>query len=189
MNPLTERGRRQADSLGKDWADTRIDHLLSSPLHRAHDTAKALSSHNEGHPEIELHPALVERRYGGKVVRLMQDGCTTSAQEELRGCSFPFEPLRRDHCPAEGGESMEMVAFRAEAIIHFVLNKYGVSLSEAPEFVLEKKKTDTPAVLPDGVPHVVIVSHNVFLMELYEKLYSWGGRHNETNCNWRNAEW
>jgi len=30
-NPLTTTGRHQADSLGRDWADARIDHLLSSP--------------------------------------------------------------------------------------------------------------------------------------------------------------
>src|SRR6266568_8170248 len=66
-NPLTATGRHQADSLGRDWADARIDHLLSSPLQRAHDTAKALSSHNEGHPEIVIHPILVERRYGNRV--------------------------------------------------------------------------------------------------------------------------
>ena len=187
-NPLTETGRRQADSLGKDWADTHIDHLLSSPLQRAHDTAKALSSHNTGHPEIVINPLLVERRYGGKVYQLMQWN-PTAATEELRGTSSYDYHLSRTHCPAEGGESMSMVAARAHAIIRVILKDYAVNLSEAPECFLEKKTTDTPADLPDGIPHVVIVSHNMFLMELYEKLYSWGREHVETECNWRNAEW
>ena len=68
---------------------------------------------------------------------------------------------------------MDTVAARAEAIIRSILS-YGVKLSEAPEFFLEKKRTGVPNVLPDGIPHVVIVSHNVLLMELYEKLRSWG---------------
>jgi broad specificity phosphatase PhoE len=71
-DPLTETGRLQADSLGRDWAGTHIDHLLSSSRQRARDTAKALSSHNEGHPEIDIHLRLVERRYGARVHRLMK---------------------------------------------------------------------------------------------------------------------
>jgi len=180
----------QADSLGRDWADARIDHLLSSPLQRALDTAKALSSHNEGHPEIVINPTLVERRYGGKVHRLMQ-WSHQAAQKELRGASssYDYGPPSRSHCPAEGGESMNMVANRAEAIILLILSTYAVHLSEAPESFLEKETADTPAVLPDGIPHVVIVSHNVFLMELYEKLRSWGRTHSETDCHWKNAAW
>ena len=61
---LTETGQLEAETLGKDWANTHIDHLLSSPLQRAHDTAKALSSHNEGHSEIIVNPLLEERKFG-----------------------------------------------------------------------------------------------------------------------------
>jgi probable phosphoglycerate mutase len=187
-NPLTPHGRLQADSLGKDWASTHIDRLLSSPHQRAHDTAKALLSHNEGHPEIIIDPKLVERRYGGRVHRLMQRN-STAAREELTGRPwYSRGSISRVHCPAEGGESMEMVARRAESIIYRALAD-AVKLSEPPEFFLEKKTIDTPDVLPDGIPHVVIVSHNVFLMELYEKLYSWGREHSETECDWKNADW
>jgi len=114
-----------------------------------------------------------------------------AAQKELRGASssYDYGPPSRSHCPAEGGESMNMVANRAEAIILLILNTYAVDLSEAPQSFLEKKTADTPAVLPDEIPHVVIVSHNVFLMELYEKLRSWGRTHSETDCHWKNAAW
>ena len=188
-NPLTELGRSQADSLGRDWADTPIDHLLSSPLQRAGDTAKALSSHNQGHPEIVIHPSLVERRYGDRVHRLMPVDREGGWAELTGRPSYIRGPLSRFHCPAEGGESMNMVALRAEAIIRSIFSYCGVNLSEAPEFFLEKKTTDTPNVLPDGIPHVVIVSHNIFLTELYEKLHSWGGEHSETDCDWKNASW
>ena len=188
-NPLTETGRLQADSLGRDWADTHIDHLLVSPLQRAHDTAKALSTHNKGRPEIVIDPTLVERRYGGKVHQLMRWNYKL-AREELTGVPwYRNDPINRFHCPAEGGESMDMVASRAEAVIRAILTNYGVDLSKPPEFFLEKKTTNTPSVLPGGIPHVVIISHNVFLMEFYEKLKSWGRQHLETNCDWKNASW
>jgi len=170
---LTETGRLQAETLGKDWADTHIDHLLSSPLQRAHDTAKALSSHNEGHSEIIVNPLLEERRFGDIAYRVMQSNAL---------------PLR-DRSPTQDGESMNMVAMRAEAITRMILREYAIELSEIPEFFLKKKTTDTPAVLPDGVPHVVIVSHNGFLMEFYDKLYSWGREHLSTKSEWGNAHW
>jgi len=185
-NPLTERGQNQAVSLGKTWADTHIDHLLSSPHLRAYDTAKALSSHNQGQPTIALDPFLVERRYGGKVARLMRYN-KEAGLEALMGSRYG--PPRRWHCPEEGGESMEMVAFRAEKVIRSIFSKYAVNRSEFPEFFLEKKTTDTPTDLPDGIPHVVVVSHNVFFMELYEKMASWRSVHSETNCHWNNTDW
>ena len=188
-NPLTDTGRWQADELGRKWADTPIDHLLSSPLQRAADTAKALSSHNKGHPEIVIHPSLVERRYGNRVHQLIQWDYAAGRLELTGKPAYTPGPISRFHCPAEGGESMNMVALRAEAIIRLILSNYGVNLSEPPEFFLEKKMTNKPTVLPDGIPHVVIVSHNVFLMELYEKLYSWGGEHVQTDCDWKNASW
>jgi hypothetical protein len=112
-----------------------------------------------------------------------------AGSEELSGNPWYLPgPTSRDHCPAEG-ESKNMVALRAENLIRLILLKYAVDLSEAPEFFLEKKTTDTPAVLPDGIPHVVIVSHNVFFMELYEKIKYWRKGHRETDSHWRNAEW
>jgi probable phosphoglycerate mutase len=84
---------------------------------------------------------------------------------------------------------LNTVAWRGQAIIRLILHSYGVNLSEAPEFFLNKKTTATPAVLPDGIPHVVMVSHNVFLSELYEELQSWGGEHLQTDCDYKNTSW
>jgi len=151
--------------------------------------AKALSSHNAGNPQVVIHPSLVERRYGSKVPSLMRWDYE-AGREELTGKSiYSRGPIRRDHCPGGGGESLDMVALRAENIVRSIVSIYGVNLSEAPDFFLTKQKTDTPTVLPDGIPHVVIVSHNIFLIELYEKLHSWGGAHLETKCDWENASW
>ncbi|KAM6494453.1 Histidine phosphatase superfamily [Amanita muscaria] len=188
-NPLTDAGRLQAKSLGENWEDTRIDYLLSSPLERALSTANTLSVHNKGRPEVVTHPDLVERRYGDRVVRLMRYD-KVAGEEELRGKS-PYSPgpPSRFHSPAEGGECMAAVASRAEAIIRMILSSHGTKSEKIDEVMLDKKTTTTPAILPDGIPHVVIVSHNVFLVELYEKLKSWGHDHVETTCDWKNASW
>ncbi|KAF9512112.1 hypothetical protein BS47DRAFT_1345919 [Hydnum rufescens UP504] len=175
-DPLTEVGRFQAESLGKEWANTRIDYLMSSPLERAHDTAKALSDHNETHPEVHTLSLLVERQYGRRVPQLMRYN-QRAGREELTGRSaYSF------------GVVLEGAVLRGEIVIRSVLQTRGV-ISEPPEFFTNKKTTTTPAVLPDGIPHVVIVSHNVFLSELYEKLHYWGGDYKETKCDYRNAGW
>jgi probable phosphoglycerate mutase len=84
---------------------------------------------------------------------------------------------------------LNTVTLRGEIFIRSILNTHGVNLSEAPEFFLNKKTTATPAVLPDGIPHVVIVSHNVFLSELYEKLQYWGKEYSLTDCDYKNTSW
>jgi broad specificity phosphatase PhoE len=45
-SPLTERGRRQADNLGR-WLASHIpvDHIYASPLKRARETAKLVAAH------------------------------------------------------------------------------------------------------------------------------------------------
>ena len=112
---------------------------------------------------------------------------SVAGSEALRGSLYGTPS--RWHCPEEGGESMDIVACRAEKVIRSILSKYAVNRSERPEFFLKEKTTDTPTDLPGGIPHVVIVSHNVFFMELYEKMFSWGSRHSETNCHWNNTDW
>jgi hypothetical protein len=125
--------------------------------------------------------------YGRKVPRLIRWDVQASREALTGGSLYSFGPINRFHCPAEGGESLHTVALRAEAIIRSVL-EHGINLSEAPEFFLEKKTTHTPTILPDGIPHVVIVSH-IFLIELYEKLKSWGKEYSQTRCDYKNTEW
>lgn len=65
--PLTTRGRGQAVEAGK-WARDNglvFDIVLSSPLSRAHDTAKHISSEvRYNHDDIVLIDALKERHFG-----------------------------------------------------------------------------------------------------------------------------
>lgn len=184
---MTDLGRSQAESLGKDWADVHVDHVLSSPFPRAHDTAKALSDQNNGHPEVETDDLLIERKYGSLVPRLKLQGCSDQATVALRGSLYG--PLDRSHTPPGGGESLQTVAARASITIRQILNRYAVPLSEPPDQFIKKERTTEPTVLPDGIPHVVIISHNIFLSELYEKLQYWRHEYKLSRCHYRNAEW
>jgi probable phosphoglycerate mutase len=56
--PLSERGRRQADSLARWLADEEIHAIYASPLQRAHETARPLASAKD--LEIRLEPGIVE---------------------------------------------------------------------------------------------------------------------------------
>ena len=63
--PLTDEGRLQASETGKKAKDLGIEHIIASPLSRAHDTAKHIAQ-EIGYPEdkIEVNPMFVERNYG-----------------------------------------------------------------------------------------------------------------------------
>ena len=63
--PLTEEGREQAERAGLKAIGLHIDHIISSPYSRAHDTAKIIAA-AIGYPagKIELNSLLVERNFG-----------------------------------------------------------------------------------------------------------------------------
>lgn len=183
----------EADSLGRQWANVRIDALYSSTLERAYDTATAITKHNIGHPEIIPREFLIEQKHGTYVAEMMMRGAEARAIEAMTGrSSRDARPPIRSHRPADGGESLEDVATRARLAILMVLTKYLVKLEERPKSFVEKEKVDMPEDLPDGVPHVVIVSHNIFLTELYEELLCWNTNpyhHNMTTCHYPNTGW
>lgn len=60
---LNREGERQARALGRALAGERIDHIVSSDLLRARQTAEAVAGHH-GHP-VRQDRALRERCYGG----------------------------------------------------------------------------------------------------------------------------
>jgi broad specificity phosphatase PhoE len=63
--PLTEKGKRQAAAAGEQASNLHIDYIVSSPLSRAHDTARIIAQ-TIGYPEnkIELTDLLMERHFG-----------------------------------------------------------------------------------------------------------------------------
>jgi probable phosphoglycerate mutase len=94
----------------------------------------------------------------------------------------------RDYQPP-CGESIEQVASRARLGLVALLAKYGKELDEPPKEFLDKVVIDSPNVLPTGIPHVVVVSHNEFLAELYDSMYGWNKTHRTTTCDYDNADW
>lgn len=62
---LTREGKRQAKLAGKKAKKLGIDHIVSSPLIRAYETAKIIAE-EISYPEekIVLNPLLAERNYG-----------------------------------------------------------------------------------------------------------------------------
>lgn len=63
--PLTKTGRKQARAAGKKAKNLGIDHIVTSPLSRAYDTA-VLMAKEIGYPKdkIEVNPLFIERNFG-----------------------------------------------------------------------------------------------------------------------------
>lgn len=71
-DPLTDLGRRQARLLGPHLAENyAIDHLISSPYPRAHETATIIAE-STGH-KITTEPRIVEIRNGDAIDMLWTD--------------------------------------------------------------------------------------------------------------------
>lgn len=63
--PLVNEGRKQAKLAGKAAKKLGIEYVISSPLSRAHETAKIIAK-EIGYPEekIEINPLFIERNFG-----------------------------------------------------------------------------------------------------------------------------
>jgi len=110
--PLTPEGRLQASTIGRLLAGRRFDHVFSSPLLRARETAR-LAGFGE---RIRVHEGLAEYDYGEF------EGLTT---EQI--CAFhPDSRLFRDGCP--GGETPGQIAERVDAVIEELRELGGNSL-------------------------------------------------------------
>jgi probable phosphoglycerate mutase len=99
--PLTERGERNAISLGERLKGMTFDHVRTSPLQRATRTCELSGYLAEAVPD----PDLVEWNYGD------YEGIKTV---DIR-VNNPTWFLFRDGCP--GGESVEDVGARADRVI------------------------------------------------------------------------
>jgi probable phosphoglycerate mutase len=110
--PLTPDGRLQATAIGKLLAGRRFDHVLSSPMLRARETA-GLAGFGD---RIRLHEGLLEYDYGEL------EGLTTG---QIRAIHAGWQ-LFRDGCP--GGETPEQMAKRVDALIEELRELGGNSL-------------------------------------------------------------
>jgi broad specificity phosphatase PhoE len=110
--PLTPEGRLQAWAIGRLLAGRRFDHMFSSPMLRARETAR-LAGFGE---RIRVHEGLIEYDYGEF------EGLTTG---QIRA-THPGWRLFRDGCP--GGETPEQMAERVDAVIEELRELGGNSL-------------------------------------------------------------
>ncbi|KAF8508810.1 hypothetical protein BU17DRAFT_99468 [Hysterangium stoloniferum] len=84
-----------------------------------------------------------------------------------------------------GGESADSVVYRGVLMLKLAILAHGRYLpSQGPR---NRQLADQ---LPDGVPYIVFVSHNIFLVELYEALLSWEAeKHHYLWVDYYNTEW
>ncbi|PBK70087.1 PGAM-domain-containing protein [Armillaria solidipes] len=189
-DPLTDSGRCQAERLGKELSSTHIDHLASSPYLRALDTASAIGRNNIERPDLkpEEDELIIEQDHGPQVDAARRSG-NESLEYQLRTgqrafrCPTSSTSLRSYSPP--GGESLDRVSSRAKMALRSYLRSYGASFASMPDVSVDL------ADLIDGVPHVVVVSHNIFLIEFYEAMLFFNNpsqRYN-TPVQWRTAGW
>lgn len=102
--PLTELGREQARQAGRDILaqGIKIDHIISSPLERAINTAR-LIAHEIGYVEaqIQLNELVMERSFG-------------SLEGQPKG---DILTMGDDYILERGGEADEQIRRRAELFI------------------------------------------------------------------------
>ena len=110
--PLTPEGGLQAAAIGKLLAGRRFDHVFSSPMLRARETARLAGFGDR----ISVHEGLLEYDYGEF------EGLTT----EQIWATHPRWQLFRDGCP--GGETPEQVVKRVDALIEELRELGGHSL-------------------------------------------------------------
>ncbi|KIM76346.1 hypothetical protein PILCRDRAFT_91610 [Piloderma croceum F 1598] len=189
-DPLTELGKKQAECLGNNWKDVHIDDLYSSTLDRAYDTACQICMQNHASLEIKKSPLFVERKMGKEVIELGLARQSEAAGRLYMGFGrYQSGPTPCGYRPPQGGESPDDVANRAKVSLVMWLWRCGVDLEEPPKEFVDKVNIDSTNILPEGIPHVVVVSHNIFLSELYESMLGWNTYYHMTTLNYSNASW
>lgn len=103
--PLTPQGRAEAEQLGLHLRGFPINHVISSDLIRAYDTARAIAKHH--HLEVEATELVREWDCG------VWDGRTA---EEFLDMLAQFGKPVSEFAP-EGGETLDQVRRRAEAFL------------------------------------------------------------------------
>ncbi|KIJ29276.1 hypothetical protein M422DRAFT_54231 [Sphaerobolus stellatus SS14] len=187
--PLTALGIRQAQSRGVQYEDVRIDFLLSSPLVWAFKTANAITEQNCQKPEVMKLDIMKEQDHGHLYRTYISQGRYQSAAALRFGDAFENGGLPSRDYRTSGGESLDDLIVRGSLLLYY-LKEYAVELDAPPqELSSEYQATGQIDELPQGIPHVVVISHNIFLSEFYEALLAWHEtEHVFKNINFQNIE-
>ncbi len=115
--PLSEKGKRQAESIGSRLEQERIQAIYSSPLQRALNTAQAIARHHQ--LEVQIEPSLNEI-YAGELegISLKKIGSFLS---KLVSRERGYESIHRVY----GGESLTEVQQRVWSTIQRLADKHG----------------------------------------------------------------
>ena len=118
--PLTELGRDQARELGNAIKDAGLtfDAVYSSPLSRAHETAKIVAD-IAGLPEPIIHDELIERDFGiltGKPASLIEEICGPDGIIKTDTITYFLAP--------EGAETFPQLIERGQRILDFVRTQH-----------------------------------------------------------------
>lgn len=197
-DPLTERGKYQAKSLGEKFKNVRIDKIISSTYARATQTAQGIVDEHCEPLTIEEHDWLIEREIGddARSASIRQDSYSYNRLVNGWGRYPNFD---RHHTPP-GGESLNTVQKRAQLMLWWIAKEFGKSIggerAQTEEWSKlrehhEDSRRCKPDDIPEDIPHIVIVSHNIFLCEFYELLLNWDPHklHNTTSTDYGNTEW
>ncbi|MBL8061629.1 MAG: histidine phosphatase family protein [Anaerolineales bacterium] len=112
--PLTDRGRAQANALAARWKveGMRFDHIISSPLERARETAEIVASALGG--SVELQPLWLERDNGEFAGLTAHEVRQNFAHPDF---TTPFDPVGSD------GEGDWELFLRAGQALHDLLRR------------------------------------------------------------------
>lgn len=196
-DPLTERGKYQAKSLGEEFKNVRIDKIIASTYTRATQTAQGIADEHCEPLTVEQSEWLIEREIGdsARSASIRQDSYSYNRLVNGWGRYPNFD---RQHTPP-GGESLNDVQWRAHVALKRIARLYGKNIggerAQAEEWSkLKEHREDRqckPDDIPEDIPHIVVVSHNIFLCEFYELLLNWDREkiHKTTSTDYRNTEW
>jgi len=156
--PLTNHGVNQAKAAGESLSSTPFSHVITSPLLRAYDTARAiqLAQPKPTRPELVTSPLLKEQNFGtaeGNKWSIQREPGLTDEEHWAKGV-FPVLDGRKEKFP--GGESLDDLRDRAKQAIRELL------LPIVRDAVKEKKRD----------VHVAFVSHGLCISEMVATLVS-----------------
>lgn len=114
--PLSEKGRAQAEVLGKRFADIHVDEVYSSPLKRAYDTARAIAE-PKGLP-IHKVDGIKELNFGE------WDGLTKEQLTEQFGEAFVKYRIEPFHYPMAGEGTLNRAKLRVGAALEDIKEEF-----------------------------------------------------------------
>ena len=114
--PLSEKGRAQAEALGKRFADIHVDEVYSSPLKRAYDTARAIAE-PKGLP-IHKVDGIKELNFGE------WDGLTKEQLTEQFGEAFVKYRIEPLHYPMAGEGTLNRAKLRVGAALEDIKEEF-----------------------------------------------------------------